>query len=54
MLHVCWVAAGVDVDMEALAWGAQHNGDGMLGGSAADQLCLLHSNVRSCSAVSII
>lgn len=28
-------------------WGALHNGDGMLGGSAADQLCLLHSNVGS-------
>lgn len=38
-------AIGVDLDKEALMWGALHNGDGMLGGSAADQFCLLHSNV---------
>ena len=41
------MAAGVDIDREALAWGAQHNGDSLLGGSATEQLCLLHSNVSS-------
>jgi hypothetical protein len=41
------MAAGVDIDREALAWGAQHNGDALLGGSATEQLCLLHSNVSS-------
>lgn len=40
------MAAGVDIDGEALAWGAHHNGDALLGGSATEQLCLLHSNVR--------
>jgi hypothetical protein len=39
------MATGVDIDREALAWGAQHNGDALLGGSATEQLCLLHSNV---------
>ena len=41
------MAAGVDIDREALAWGARHNGDALLGGSATEQLCLLHSNVSS-------
>lgn len=44
-------AAGVDLDRESLAWGAKHNGDGLLGGSAPDQLCLLHSNVGHCSRI---
>lgn len=39
------MAAGVDIDRGALAWGVQHNGDALLGGSATEQLCLLHSNV---------
>lgn len=46
-LDTCWrhLAAGVDIDRDALAWGARHNGEGLLGGSAVDQLCLLDSNV---------